>query len=139
MTERRAFQNPYLGRHLGVRNIQPLQKEKNILAAKRLALVEKAVEERKEIVRTFDPKTGRARYSRYEVQVNYPSGSKHTVLQCIQMVTTLPLWRRLLVPFIGEYCKIGGVKYLMVGQTNILYRAQEWIAGRARKSTLRVV
>lgn len=80
-----------------------------------------------EVERTLDPKTGRARYS------------VDGIINCIQKVDILPWWRRLLVPFVGKYLKIGGVKYLKVGRTNILHRAQEWIAGRAGKSILRVV
>ena len=117
MARVRAFQNPYLGRHLSRKNIKPLKKEENTVAADVIA----------EIQRTLDPKTGRARYS---------NGG---VLYCVQMLDTLPWWRRLLVPLIGEYCEIDGVKYLKVGYTNIYYRAQEWIAGRAGKSTLKVV
>ncbi len=127
MARIRAFQNPYLGRHLGVKNLQPIQQEQNVRKAKQLALVEKAVEKRKEIERTLDPKTGRARY-----------GTDGT-LHCVQMVDMLPWWRKLLVPFVGKYCEIGGVKYLLAGQTNIYYRAQEWIAGRARKSSLEII
>ncbi|TKJ32185.1 MAG: hypothetical protein CEE38_23575 [Planctomycetes bacterium B3_Pla] len=44
-----------------------------------------------------------------------------------------------MTPFIGKYCEIGGVKYLLVGQTNIFYRAQEWIAGRKGKDFLEIV
>lgn len=120
MARARPFQNPYLLRHI----VSP-QKKKNILKSE-------GIEAIGEVKRTLNPETGRARYSKV-------SAKGGLVLHCVQMVNMLPWWRRVLVPFIGEYCLIGGVKFLKVGQTNIFYRAQEWIAGRARKSSLVVV
>lgn len=112
--------------------IRAFQQEQNVFRSMEVASMKKVVDRRKEVERTLSPKTGRARYS--ETLPRY--GLVH---HCIQMVDMLPWWRRLLVPFVGQYCEIGGVKYLKVGETNIFYRAQEWIAGRAKKSTLLVV
>lgn len=81
----------------------------------------------KEVERTLNPATGRARHS------------TDGIINCVQMAAMLPWWRQLLTPFVGKYCQIEGVKYLKVGQTNIYYRAQEWIAGRKKKSYLEII
>lgn len=129
MSRAKPFQQvPYVTRHLE----RAVQREKNVAASQGLVAIEAAKKIAEEVGWTYSKVTGRARYS-----LKVSGGD--TILHCIQKVSRLPWWRRLLVPVIGRYCEIGGTKYLKVGQTNIFYRAQEWVAGRAKKSMLRIV
>lgn len=122
----RPFQNPYLDRQ-----VKSFQRKTTTVRAQAQADTEMEKKIAEEVGWTLNVGTGRARYS-----LKSPNGE--TILHCIQKVSRLPWWRKLLVPLIGRYCEIAGVKYLKVGETNIFYRAQEWITGRARKSILRM-
>lgn len=120
------FQNPYSQ----VKSMRPLMGQALAREQQQAKAAQDAValELIAEVERTLNPATGRARYN-----------DSDGIINCIQMVDVLPWWRRMMVPFIGECCMIHRVKYLKVGQTNIYYRAQEWIAGREGKSFLEII
>ncbi|TET41455.1 MAG: hypothetical protein E3J60_04690 [Dehalococcoidia bacterium] len=142
MSRPRPIQNPKckpLKPLMGQAATREVQRQKDILRSAGLDLIEKKMKAKEELARTLNPKTGRARYTRFEIQTNYPSGPKVDILQCVQMIDSLPWWRRLAAYLWGDRGKIGGIEYLLVGQTNVLYRAQEWIDGRKGKSFLKIV
>ena len=114
-----------------IKHFQPLQRYLN---AARSSVLDMIVE----VTKNFSSATGRSFYPRYEIHVNYPSGPRATIWQCIQTVETLSWWNRLLVLFTGGHCKIGGRRYIMVGRTNSLDNAGRWANGGG-KSLLEVV
>lgn len=105
-----------------IKHVQPLQRELNIL---RSGVIDMVVE----VTKNLSFATGRSFYPRYEIRANYPSGKKTTIWQCIQMVSSLPWWRRLLILLTRRSCKIGAVKYFFVGRTNICNNAWQWSNG----------